>query len=299
MLVPLDGSRLAESVLPVVVRLAKLAPAAAAVLLHVIERDAPSSIHGDVHLTNVAAAENYLAAISEHLKTLGVNVETHVHTVPQGDVPRCIAEHSSELDQDLVVLCRHGSGGMRRFVFGSNAERVVMLGETPVLLVQADETGMKAPFGPAAIVLLLDNSPADRVAIDVASEIARLGDGHLHLLSVVPTLGSISAEEAASGRLIPFTTRHVLDLAAEEVTASVTGAVESLVARGVKASGRVERGDAATLVVALAKSVLADLLILTSRNLAGLSAFWANDVTRKIAGAYEGVLLLLSSKEAR
>jgi hypothetical protein len=53
------------------------------------------------------------------------------------------------------------------------------------------------------------------------------------------------------------------------------------------------------MVVTLAKSVLADLVVLTSRNLAGLSAFWADDVTRKVAGAYEGVLLLLSSKEGR
>ena len=299
MLVPLDGSQLAESVLPVVVRFAQLSPASAVILVHIIEKDAPSSIHGDTHLKDVAAAEDYLAVVAERLSSLGVNVETHVHTVPQGDVPRCIAEHSSELDQDLVILCRHGSGGVRRFVFGSIAERVVMLGEIPVLLVDAAESAPDRTIGPSSLVVLLEDSPNALAAFDIATEIATLSDSRLCLLSAVPTLASISAEEAASGRLIPFATRHVLDLAAEESTAWLKDAVARLVASGVKASGKVERGDSASAVVRVARSVRADLVVLTSRNKAGLSAFWADDVTRKIAGAYEGVLLLIPSREER
>lgn len=298
MLVPLDGSRMAEAVLPIVVRFAELA-SASVVLLHVIEKDAPVSIHGDFHLTDVATAEEYLSRIAENLKGRGLNVETHVHTVPQGDVPSCIADHSSELDRDLVVLCRHGAGSVRRFVFGSNAERVVMHGETPVLLVHAEESDPDHPFGPSSIVLLLDDSANDTTALDVAAEIARLSGSHLYILSVVPTMQSISAQEASTGRLFPYTTRHVLDIAAEESMDSVREAVDRMVARGVRAIGRVERGETASAVVTLARAVQADLVVLTTRNLAGLSAFWANDVTRKLAGAYAGTLLLLPRRRGR
>jgi nucleotide-binding universal stress UspA family protein len=202
-----------------------------------------------------------------------------------------------ELDQDLVVLCRHGGGSVRRFVFGSNAERVVMHGESPVLLVHADESFSPRTFGPSSIVLLLEASTRDESALEFASALAGLSQSHLYLLAVVPTMRSISAQEASTGRLFPYTTRHVLDFAAEECTESIQKVVDKLVSAGVKATGRVERGDTASAVVNLAASVQADLVILNSRNLAGLSAFWANDVPRKVAGAYDGVLLLLPSIE--
>ena len=62
LLVPLDGSRLAECVLPVVQRSAELFECVIT-LLHVIEKKAPSSIHGDTHLRDSVEAERYLANI--------------------------------------------------------------------------------------------------------------------------------------------------------------------------------------------------------------------------------------------
>ena len=149
LLVPLDGSKLAESVLPVVRTLAERIGCAVK-LLHVIEKHPPSSIHGDTHLQDVAGAERYLALIAERIKGWGLSVSMHVHEVPQGDVPRCIAEHAEELEQDLIVLCTHGSGGFKRFVFGTNAEQVLTHGRTPVILIKTDEYGRAPDFTPAA-----------------------------------------------------------------------------------------------------------------------------------------------------
>ena len=292
LLVPLDGSRLAECVLPVVQRSAALFDCVIT-LVHVIEKKAPSNIHGDTHLRDSGEAERYLAGIAEQLKADGLLVDTHVHEVPQGDVPRCIAEHARELEQDLIVLCTHGMGGMRRLVFGSNAEQVLAHGATPVMLIQPNDQGMACPFGPERILVLIENAVATSPALAISEELASLARARLVLLAVVPTLTSMSAEQAASGRFTPRTTSHILQLTAEETAVSLQKEVDRLIAHDILASGRVGRGAAAAVLVEVAHEVNADLVVIAARGLAGLSAFWADAITRKVAAAYPCALLLV------
>ena len=120
----------------------------------------------------------------------------------------------------------------------------------------------------------------------VSEELAGLARARLVLLKIVPTLTSMSAEEAASGRLAPRTTRWLLDLAAEEAALSLQEEVNRLIERDILASGRVGRGAAAAVVVEVAREFNADVVVLAARGLAGLSAFWADAITRKVAAAY-------------
>jgi nucleotide-binding universal stress UspA family protein len=296
LLVPLDGSKLAECVLPVVQRSAELFQCRVT-LLHVLEKNPPSSIHGDKHLKAFGDAERYLATIAGQLMAAGLRVEYHTHEVPQGDVPRCIAEHARELDQDLIVLCTHGMGGMRRLVFGTNAEQVLTHGSTPILLIQPNDEGIACLFGPERILVFVENSAAARPALNTSEELAVLAGARLYLLVVVPTFASMSAEQAATGRLTPRTTRHILDLAAEEAAISLQEEVDRLTALNIPVSGRVGRGAAAAVLVDVARQVEADLLVIAARGLAGLSAFWADTVTRKVASAYPCTLLLIPRGE--
>jgi len=133
LLVPLDGSRLAESVLPVVERLAT-AEGAFVILLHVIERGAPVAVHGDRHLTHVTEADPYLEGLADRIRDVGISVQTHAHPAPEGDVARSIVDHSDEQQADLIVLCTHGRGKMRDLLFGRIAQQVLRRGTTPVLL---------------------------------------------------------------------------------------------------------------------------------------------------------------------
>jgi len=296
LLVPLDGSRLAECVLPVVQRSAELFHCRIT-LLHVLEKNAPSSIHGDTHLRAFAEAEGYLAKIAERLKAAGLQVDHHTHEAPQGDVPRCMAEHAQELDQDLIVLCTHGMGGMRRLVFGSNAEQVLTHGATPVMLIQPDNQGITCPFGPERILVLVENTAAARPALTISEDLAGVARARLYLLMVVPTLASMSAEQAASGRLTPRTTRHILELTAEETALFLQEEVDRLNAGNILASGRVGRGAPAAVLIDVAREINADLVVIAARGLAGLSAFWADAITRKVASAYPCTLLLIPRDE--
>ena len=73
LLVPLDRSPLVEAVLPIIERLAP-ASGAMVLLLHVVERGAPSTVHGQHHLQTETAAAAYLAGVAERLRTRGIAV---------------------------------------------------------------------------------------------------------------------------------------------------------------------------------------------------------------------------------
>ncbi len=296
LLVPHDGSKLAESVLPVVRRLAERLGCEVK-LVHVIEKRPPSHIHGDAHLQDAAGAERYMELIVERLKGWGLNVSSHVHEVPQGDVPRCIAEHAEELEQDLVVLCTHGSGGFKRFVFGTNAEQVLTHGRTPVVLIKTDEYGRAPDFGPRSIIAFVDCTPHSDPVLTACSELAMIFQAKLHLLYVVQTTVSVTLEEVPGARLVPATTRLLLDLETEQTLGRMKEHLQLLLARNVEASGNVERGQAEPAIVGTATGRQADMVAMATRGLAGIGAFWANDLVSRICASYEGALLLFPAIE--
>ncbi len=291
LLVPLDGSQLAESVIPVVRRLVELCGCSVK-LLHVIEKRPPSSIHGDTHLQDVRGAEKYLAAVSSRLEQLGIKASSHVHTVPQGDIPKCIAEHAEELDQDLIVLCTHGSSGVKRFVFGTNAEQVLTHGKTPVMLVKADLKGRPPRFGPNNIVALLENAPESALVLTGCGELAKISGAGLFLLYVVPTLSAMTPGEAPGGLLVPRTTRLLLDLETEQTLEKMHEQVKELIAEGIEADGTVRRGDVVSAVIGVAQKKEADLVALATRGLSGIGAMWEKDLVSGISGKFDGVLLV-------
>src|SRR5712692_1835127 len=84
-LVPLDGSHLAEAALPLAESLAA-AFGGTILLLHVVEQGARRTIHGERHLTDRSQAEDYLQHLAEELRSLGVSTTTHVHGEPEGNV---------------------------------------------------------------------------------------------------------------------------------------------------------------------------------------------------------------------
>ncbi|TLN01703.1 universal stress protein, partial [bacterium] len=94
-LVPLDGSGLAEAAIPTAVALSRQL-GSEVTLLHIIEKNAPQEIHGQRHLTSEEDAQQYLEWIAEHQFAGIAGLHTHVHTEEVSQVARSIAEHSEE-----------------------------------------------------------------------------------------------------------------------------------------------------------------------------------------------------------
>jgi nucleotide-binding universal stress UspA family protein len=132
-LTPLDGSRLAEAVLPAVRSLARTL-GAQVMLLHVLERAAPTAVHGEPHLCDEHDALAYLERQAKQLRDDGVAVQSHVHPRPVDEVAPAVDQHAHEFAADLIAMCAHGRSGLRTRLIGSIAERILRGGSVPILL---------------------------------------------------------------------------------------------------------------------------------------------------------------------
>ena len=132
-LVPLDGSHLAEAVLPVAGSLADRL-GARLLLLHVLEREPPDAIHGEPHLRTMTEAQRYLDVHAERIRCVDAAVDVHVHERQVTDVAAAIDRHAHEFDAGLIAMCAHGRTNLRHRLMGSIAERILRGGSVPILL---------------------------------------------------------------------------------------------------------------------------------------------------------------------
>ncbi len=209
LLVPLDGSRLAEAALPPAAVLARLF-SARITLMHVIEQDAAQRVHGQRHLTRADEAAAYLQVLRDGLPA-DLRVDCHVHAPAVADIADGIAAHREELHPDLIVMCTHGPAGLGRLLKGTLAQQVVGLGKTPLLHLRA-EAAAAAPFALRRLLVPLDGRREHEGGLALALELAAAGQGELHLLSVIPTMISLAGEKATLSRFMPAAARELQEI---------------------------------------------------------------------------------------
>ncbi len=293
-MVPLDGSRLAKSVLPVVTTFARCLQAKVS-LLHIIEEHAPQTIHGYPHLTSSEEAERYIANIAQGMNG-DVEVEQHVHGTEEHDVALSIARHAEELDADMIALCTHGRSGLRRVVSGSIAQQVLRHVRVPVILARPD---MRAPSSLETLMVPLDSSTGEgEVAIPIASEIARVCGATLHVVSVVPTVGTLTGDELAAARLLPNATAATLDTEADaQVRPYLERLIQQLVSEGINARGEIRRGNTIQALLKEANQNKADLIVVATHGRAGLGALFIGSIAAGLVSKVNQPLLLIRIAE--
>jgi nucleotide-binding universal stress UspA family protein len=142
-LVPLDGSEMAECVLPHVETIARGCGTEAVVLLRVIEPVViPSAYFGTdfsaeelTRLNNEheAAARKYIDDLAARSRYDGVRVEGKT---TMGRPAEVIADFARDNGVDLIAIATHGRSGVSRWVWGSVAERVLRSACVPVLMIR-------------------------------------------------------------------------------------------------------------------------------------------------------------------
>jgi nucleotide-binding universal stress UspA family protein len=139
---PLDGSALAEKILPHVAALAKSMDLEI-VLLRAYDLPALSYYESDAYVPDWAElaravqqnAQEYLDQVQRRLGAEGLR---RVSTLLiQGGAAPNIIEVAKQTSESLVALCTHGRSGLGRLVLGSVANRVVRHSESPVLVIRA------------------------------------------------------------------------------------------------------------------------------------------------------------------
>ena len=177
-LVPLDGSPLAERALPFAERLARGTKARL-----VLTRVVPISRLPNVEETVATAAQEYLERIASCLAGTGLISQT---ALLHGEPPTEILEAAHIHSADLVIMCTHGRSGIGRWLYGSVADAVIRLATLPVMLVPPELSVVWAANEPARILVPLDGSELSEMALGPAAELASCLGAELLLTQVVP-----------------------------------------------------------------------------------------------------------------
>jgi len=141
-LVPLDGSELAESVLSTVVEVAKTLDLEV-VLCRAYEIEQSAYYGREEFVPNYDGlleqlkenAEDYLNKVADSLKRAGLNKVSCIALAGSG--AEQIADYSRQHPDAMVIMCTHGRSGVSRWVLGSVTEKVVRHSSDPVLVLHA------------------------------------------------------------------------------------------------------------------------------------------------------------------
>lgn len=281
LLVPLDGSPMAEAVLPAAAFIAR-ASGAQVQLIHAIEKNAPGTVHEEPHLRDTRHAEQYLRDAAMRFLHSTENCEFHVHTVEVDSVVSSIIEHALEFRSDLVLLCTHGQGGMRRWVAGSIAQQVAGRGPLPVFIMHAEKKRKPAEFRCKNILVPIDGQPDHEHGLAFAKEMAALCEATIHLVLVVPTYGTISGRWAVVGRLLPGSTAQILDEEEDARREYLARTSNALKGEGLRVTAYIKRGDPARVIDQFARESHADIIVLGTHGKSGFDAIMSSSVAARI-----------------
>lgn len=259
-LVPLDGSELAETALRftgtipgLALRLISVEP----VKLTAARRRAARGEWSPLGTSwLVSSAATYLNLLAVPLRAQGRSVEVVVTIGKPG--PRIV---EASTDVDLIIMATRGAGGSGLLV-GSTADYVVRHAGVPTLLLR-DEHAVAADV--TRIVVPLDGSARAEDALPVAAAIRRLSGATLRLVQVIDPSTSLA-------------TTHELTRAAE---AYLERQVESLDdPAGVSCEVRLGRADEQLLDAVRA----GDLFVMTPRSRGWLGRLLPGDVSSAVIG---------------
>jgi nucleotide-binding universal stress UspA family protein len=141
-LVPLDGSELAECSLEHVKGIALGCHVPEVVLLGVVEPAneampwswgsvAAAQTQAERDMAEEKSATDYIGKIATRLLKEGINVITRVQP---GRPAETILDYTAKNGVDLIIMATHGRGGVTRWDFGKVADRVIRTSSVPVLM---------------------------------------------------------------------------------------------------------------------------------------------------------------------
>ena len=146
-LVPLDGSLLAEAALTNAADLAQLSGAQLLLLRAAEAHTFPGVDPVEAQIKVVREGEEYLAGVVDRLAALGLaDVKASVW---YGPAAYAIVEAARANQVDLIVMTTHGRSGLGRLILGSVAEAVLRGTTTPILLLRTPGAPVDLPGGTA------------------------------------------------------------------------------------------------------------------------------------------------------
>jgi nucleotide-binding universal stress UspA family protein len=282
--IPLDGSKEAESVLSYV-------------------RDLAPKFSSRVHILGVGIGrrtrrvnrllEDYINRTANDLRSQNVKAEP---VILYGNAAEKILDFGAEIEVDLIIMATHGRSGITRWWIGSVAEKVISEATAPVLLVQSKRrratTTADRPASIHKILAPLDGSDIGEVALPYADALASNSGATINLVQVVSPPGTVEANLLGGPDWRKFV--NAMRDAGENYLKSIA---ERFSSRDVKIIYEVLTGDPADKIVEYAADKGINLIAMSTHGRTGLARWVLGSVADKVLhGARIPVLLVRSPK---
>jgi nucleotide-binding universal stress UspA family protein len=296
LLLPLDGSASAERILPYGLFIAQRFEADVT-LLHIIEAEAPRTVHGQRHLRTQGEATAYLGSLAEKYASTGVPIHIHVHEEALEDPIQGIRSHEEELKVDLIILSVHGHLNTRRLFRGNVAQRIFAESTKPILLVKKPEL-LEDIICLQRILVPTGEDAHQEQALRAAREWAGPCDAELDLVRVVRTPDTLKVERRVAARLLPRTAEDLFELEQHSAQGDLESAANALKAQGYEVRTFYDTGDPVRIIKKIAVREKSDLVILASHGKRGTSAFIDQSVgNRLVQTLHTPILMVPLSRE--
>jgi nucleotide-binding universal stress UspA family protein len=293
-MVPVDGSKLAERALTLAVPLAEQ-HGAGLVLVQVHEPILPLTVGGGAPVRDSALDESWREDQLGYEKKLARRVEkltgAPVEAVfRDGRVVSTLTAFAAESDIGLIVMCTHGRGGFQRLWLGSVADGLMRHSPVPVLLIRgARQVGKRLAGTPpfSRVVIPLDGSARSETAIAATRELLGSVKAKVTLVHVVHPMSAAAAMNLARKPEVEVETSYLEPLAAQLRSASLDVGFE------VHVDGNVARA-----ISKVADAHDADLIAIAGQGMGGVQRLLIGSVADKLIRTASASVLVIPSSES-
>ena len=272
-LLPLDGSPLAERALPYAMRIAS-ATGARLILMHgIVPPVIPRQPDFDVGMFARKLGEGQV--VIPFASATGIEIDAVTHDVYVDKVAEGICETIVEQGADLVVMSTHGHSGFGRWLYGSVADQVLHRATVPIVLVPAT-TDHAWPDGAAFRILIpLDGSGFAEEVLEPVGRLATALEAELVLV------GASGPLEYAYAEGVPFV-RAGFDAALRETRDYLEGVAARVRATGQRVTVDAETGRAGTVIEGITKRRHIDLIAMATHGRSGVARLALGSVATEL-----------------
>jgi nucleotide-binding universal stress UspA family protein len=266
---PLDGSPIAERALPYAASIARRSGARIVLVGAVHGHTFPAIDPSDAQTQVIDQAQSTLDAAVSRLEASGVTAESHVYS---DDPVHAILDAAQRKAADLIVMSTHGRSGLGRMVYGSVTDQVLRRATVPVLLVPSIVERPWPTDAPLSLLVPLDGSELAEEALTAAEVLAEAFDTRLTLLYVVESPTHPLYGEGYA--YVPY--EEDVELAGARQY--LEGHVDRLRERGRQAEAKVMVGQAASAIPVAAREGGANAIVMATHGRGGLARLMLGSV---------------------
>ena len=288
-LVPLDGSPLAECALPYAARLAR-AGGSRLVLLRVIP-EPDHNAHTEAlheHVRARTEAERYLDQVMTRMAADPGTPAPETY-VDEGEAAGRIIAQARQQRAAIIVMGTHGRSGLGRWLYGSVAERVLRDSGLPIFMVPAISSHTWPADRQPRIMVTLDGSDFAREAIEPASEIAGALGADLLLIRALPPV--VYPSNPYGLYYVPPIVEVEADVA--DLAAQLEALAAPLRARGLAVTVKVVPGIPDDAIAAAVRDERVDVVAMATHGRTGLPRLVMGSVATGVLHKANTPLLLV------